>query len=202
MVAEVEYEPCAEELRLCGGEGKLSSPSEPRAPGPLDIKLLSPLPFSMLGAVPLVKDCTFGVAVVFRRLRFFDAPAAPKLDSADSLLLPDGAGVKAPDKGLGGRLDVRTLPRGGCGKAFMLIVFLTVFPEALTPGVVRNFGRVEFVAGPVEVGRLVVEGTRSPLFGKLGGGMPLLSKLDRVGIAPVLLRAFIGNAGSAVVGGP
>jgi hypothetical protein len=52
VVADVEYEPCAEELRLCGGDGRLSSPSEPRAPGPLDIDLLSPLPFSKLGAAP------------------------------------------------------------------------------------------------------------------------------------------------------
>lgn len=52
VVADVEYESCAEELRLCGGEGRLNSPSDPRAPGPLDIDLLSPLPFSKLGVAP------------------------------------------------------------------------------------------------------------------------------------------------------
>jgi hypothetical protein len=52
VVAEVEYDPWAEELRLWGGDGRLSSPSDPRAPGPLDIDLLSPLPFSRLGAAP------------------------------------------------------------------------------------------------------------------------------------------------------
>ena len=49
VVADVEYESCADELRLCGGDGKLRSPSDPRAPGPLDIDLLSPLPFNRLG---------------------------------------------------------------------------------------------------------------------------------------------------------
>jgi hypothetical protein len=53
VVADVEYESCADELRLCGGDGKLSRPSEPRAPGPLDIDLLSPLPFNKLGVVLL-----------------------------------------------------------------------------------------------------------------------------------------------------
>ena len=52
VVAEVEYEPCADELRLWGGDGRLNNPSDPRAPGPLDIDLLSPLPFSKLGAAP------------------------------------------------------------------------------------------------------------------------------------------------------
>jgi hypothetical protein len=53
VVADVEYESCADELRLCGGDGRLSRPSEPRAPGPLDIDLLSPLPFSRLGVARL-----------------------------------------------------------------------------------------------------------------------------------------------------
>lgn len=120
----------------------------------------------------------------------------------DSLLLPGVAGVKPPDNGLGGRLVVRTPPRGGCGKAFMLIVFLMVLPAAFTPGAVRNLGRVELPPG-VAGGIPDVEGARSPLFGKLGGEVPLLSKLDKVGIAPVLLRVFVvGKAGSAVVGGP
>lgn len=51
VVAEVEYESCADELRLCGGEGRLNRPSDPRAPGPLDIDLLSPLPLSRLGVI-------------------------------------------------------------------------------------------------------------------------------------------------------
>jgi hypothetical protein len=53
VVADVEYESCADELRLWGGDGKLSRPSDPRAPGPLDIDLLSPLPFNKLGVAML-----------------------------------------------------------------------------------------------------------------------------------------------------
>jgi hypothetical protein len=136
-------------------------------------------------------------------LTLFDVPVAPKLVSVDSLLLPGVTGVSAPDSGLGGRLAVRTPPRGGCGKAFMLIVFLMLFPAELTPGVVRNLGRVE-VPDVVGEGRpRFVKGARSPLLGKLGGDVLLFSKLDKVGIAPVLFRVFvIGKAGSAVVGGP
>jgi hypothetical protein len=79
----------------------------------------------------------------------FDVPGAPGLVSVDSLLLPGMAGVKPPDSGLGGRLVVRTPPRGGCGKAFILIVFLMVLPAAFTPGAVRNLGRVELPPGVV-----------------------------------------------------
>ena len=131
-------------------------------------------------------------------MRFLDVPGAPELFSVDPLLLPGVADVNPPDKGLGGRLEVLTPPRGGCGKAFMLMVFLMVFPAAFTPGVVRNFGSV--VCELDAEGRPDVEGARSPLFGKLGG---VLSKLDTVGIAPVLFRVFVeGKAGRAVVGGP
>lgn len=35
VVALVEYEPCAEELRLCGGDGKLNCPSESTVPEPV-----------------------------------------------------------------------------------------------------------------------------------------------------------------------
>lgn len=121
----------------------------------------------------------------------------------DSLLLPGVAGVRPPDNGLGGRLVVRTPPRGGCGKAFMLIVFLIVFPAAFTPGAVRILGRVELPPGVVGGGIPEVEGARSPLLGKLGGDVSPLPRLDKVGIAPVLFRVFVvGKAGSAVVGGP
>lgn len=46
MVADVEYESCAEELRLCGGDEMLMSPSDMRA---LLMYLPSPLAFSKLG---------------------------------------------------------------------------------------------------------------------------------------------------------
>ena len=125
---------------------------------------------------------------------------------ADSLLPALFGGNIPPDNGLGGKLAVRTPPRGGCGKALMLIVFLTVLPAALTPGAVRNFVRLVVLPAGVE-GRLDVEGARSPLLGSAGvAGVPGVEgflKSDRVGIAPVLLRVLVvGKAGRAVVGGP
>jgi hypothetical protein len=84
----------------------------------------------------------------------------------------------------------------------MLIVFLMVFPAALTPGVVRNFGRVVLPPGVVGGGICDVEGARSPLFGKLRVEDPDW-KSESVGMLPILLRVFVvGKAGSAVVGGP
>lgn len=106
VVAEVEYESCADELRLCGGDGRLNKPSDPRAPGPLDIDLLSPVPFINDTDPPLVKF-VFGLLEVLGRFRSFCAGVAPN-SSVDSLLL-----ASPPDKGLGGRLAVRTPPRGG-----------------------------------------------------------------------------------------
>ena len=124
------------------------------------------------------------------------------LASEDSLRLPPVLpGVAPPDNGLGGKLVVRTPPRGGCGNALILIVFLIVFPAALTPGAVRNLGRVVFPPGVVGGGRCDVEGARSPLFGRLG--VDPVSKSETVGMLPVLLRVFVvGKAGSADVGGP
>lgn len=102
------------------------------------------------------------------------------------------------DRGLGGKLEVRTIPRGGCGKALMLIVFRIVLPATFTPGVDLNFGRV-FCKDALKSG-VPPEGARSPLFGK-GVENPLESGI--VGIAPMLfLVLVVGNAGKADVGGP
>lgn len=49
MVADVEQEPCAEELRLWGGEAMLINPSECLVPAPPSSDLPSPPPFSRLG---------------------------------------------------------------------------------------------------------------------------------------------------------
>lgn len=49
VVAEVEYESWAEELRLCAGEGMLIPPSECLAPAPDGIDFPSPLPLRRLG---------------------------------------------------------------------------------------------------------------------------------------------------------
>ena len=54
VVPSVMYEPLADELRLCGGDGRLSKLSEPFA---LEMKS-SPVPLSRLGEpVPAGIDC-------------------------------------------------------------------------------------------------------------------------------------------------
>jgi len=113
------------------------------------------------------------------------------------------AGVKAPDRGLGGKLDVLMLkpgdarpPLGGCGKAFMLMVFRNVLPAPFTPGAVRSLGNAVPPPGVVgKLGKLDDEGARRPLFPEVA------CRLETVGTIPVLFLVF-GNAGSAVVGGP
>lgn len=129
----------------------------------------------------------------------------------DSLLLATPfdvfPGTAPPDNGLGGRLDVLTPPRGGCGKALMLIVFLMVFPATLTPGTCRNLLTVEPAPKPevfgVGCGRPAVEGARNEDFGSCEEGPSELLSSDRVGMLPVLLRLLIvGSAGKALVGGP
>jgi len=133
-------------------------------------------------------------------------PGVKGLLSVDSLLVPAyglaAAAVKPPDNGLGGRLVVLIPPgppRGGCGKALMLIVFRIDFPAALTPDTARILGREPPALGVV--GSDDVEGARSELLGKLGIESERSS--GEVCMPPVLLRVFFdGNAGSAVVGGP
>lgn len=99
----------------------------------------------------------------------------------------------APDNGLGGRLEMRESPFGGCGNELMLTVLRIVFPfgVAATLGV----GRAEVGAG-AGGGRFAADGARRPLRGALGD---LLAAWR----FPVLLRVLgTGNAGSAEVGGP
>ena len=133
------------------------------------------------------------------RFNFLEGPGVTGLLSDSALVTALFGGTNPPDNGLGGKLAVRMPPRGGWGKAFMLMVFLIVFPASFTPGVVRSLWRV--VLAPGDEGTLVVEGARSPLFGRLGAASTL--KSDVVGLAPMLLRVLIvGKAGRAVVGGP
>lgn len=130
---------------------------------------------------------------VFGRFRNFGAAGVDN-SSADALI------CSPPIKGLGGILAVRMPPRGGCGKEFMLIVLRKVLPDEFMPGE-RIFGNDELLRfGDDGSDRLCgCEGARKPLLGRLGAVEA--SKLESVGIFPVLLRVF-GNAGSADVGGP
>lgn len=195
-VVAVECESCADELRLCGGEGRLKSPSLPLAPGPLDIAFDSPLPLRKLGEAPTpyVKDAPApsDPLTFFRKVFPSNGPGTM---GPESLL--DGVIVAPPDNGLGGKLDVR-IPRGGCGKEFMLIVLRTVFPAALTPGVALGFCRL-FGTGTLGSWFWLLEGARSPLLGK-GVEYPDVSTIDV--IPPILfLVLLVGISGSADVGG-
>jgi hypothetical protein len=100
------------------------------------------------------------------------------------------------DSGLGGRLDIRS-PRGGCGKEFMLTVFLIVLPAALMPDTALGWGCDPAATGDAG-GRRVPDGARRLVLGVPGVGL-----LERAAKFPVLfLVLFMGNAGSAIVGGP
>lgn len=111
-------------------------------------------------------------------------------------------GVAPPESGLGGRLEVRTPPRGGCGKELILMVFLTLFPAPVAPAVARNFGRLVPDPGVVGGGIPEDEGARNEDFGRRGE-LSILLRSDVVGTLPVLLRVLaVGNAGNALVGGP
>lgn len=126
-MAEVEYESCAEELRLCVGEPILKTPSEARLPAPLLTSLPSPLLLSSDGApAELVLSLDAWVVRDFRE------------------------GVTDPDRGLGGRLGIRF---GGCGKELMLIAFLNVFGGAAAERLDLALGKA-VVDVEVSVGRL------------------------------------------------
>lgn len=101
------------------------------------------------------------------------------------------------DSGLGGRLVIRPSPRGGCGKEFMLTVFLIVLPAALNPDADLGWGRATVGAGVVG-GRNDDDGARRPVLGVFG-----VDLLTGTAKPPVLFRVLpIGRAGSATVGGP
>lgn len=144
----------------------------------------------------------FGLPV----LRFLGLLPVAGLTSVDPLLeaippiigLP---GIVPPDSGLGGRLVVRT-PLGGCGNAFMLMVFLIVLPAAFTPGVPLCFGNGVLGPDVADVGVLKFEeGARRPLLGRVGVDTSVFVS-EIVLIPPMLFLDFVGKAGNAVVGGP
>jgi len=116
--------------------------------------------------------------------------------------LPNGVPTIAPpDNGLGGRLVVLT-PRGGCGKALMLIVFRIVLFGPFSPEGVLCFGSVALPPGVVGGGSCEVEGALRPLRGKPEAGEGE-SDSGVIGMPPILFLDFdIGKAGKAVVGGP
>jgi hypothetical protein len=178
-VADVEYESCAEELRLCGSEPTLIRPSDMRT---LVIDLPSPLPLSRLGVLGL---------------------KALSIESFDDLDFRELRGFSLAS-GLGGKLPPREISvRGGCGNELMLTVLRIVLGAGvwgaglLAPPRLLGCGSAEVGAG--EGGPRPMEGARNELWGSPEAALKELV----VGMPPVLLRVFVtGNAGSAIFGGP
>ena len=172
VVADVEYESWAEELRLCVGDAMLVSPSDVLIPATLKTDLPSALPFRRLGALPPICP-TLGVA---RGARGFLT------------------GVANPGKGLAGTLDIRL---GGWGNELILTVFLIVLPALLTAGGPLGVGRAVVGAGegggPV---RTLADGARKPLFGVVGLAVGVAEpEVDFRGFGR-------GKAGKEELGGP
>ena len=131
-VPSTAYDPFAEELRLCGGEGRLNKPSALLAP---DIKISSPVPLRKLGELEIptadVRDRT-----PYPELRAFDflRPLSELRCFAERRRLSctcrpwiSEREVEV-DSGLGGKLETLALFFDGSGKAPILVVLRTVFP--------------------------------------------------------------------------
>lgn len=87
MVAEVEYESWAEELRLCGSEDTLIRPSENRVlPFPTDLP--SPVPLIKLG-VPLECEFIEPAVLAFRLRGLFGILLSPRGGCGNELMLTD-----------------------------------------------------------------------------------------------------------------
>jgi hypothetical protein len=188
VVAEVEYESWAEELRLCGGDATLMSPSDILAFG---IELPSPLPFNRLGVLDV------GLPAVglsgLRRAECLDLLAARFADSGT--------------RGLPGRLPLNLLSfRGGCGNEFMLMTLRRVLFEALLALEGDRCCRAD--AAVMETGsrKLVVESEARRPLGLLGAVMDEYDDDDNLAgfwRVPVLFRVrSTGSFGSGMVGGP
>ena len=197
----VEWEPCAEELRLSLDVG---------SPGvPTDTGTESPLPLSKLG--PLLK-AVFSVAELelFLSLFVFSGVAMVGVFSADPAFFCEGLG----------RLDVVTVPprdgrpmredcRGGCGNDAMLTDFLTDFsPEVAAEDllvIVLSVGTAGVDAAcACDFGRGIAafEGVRS-FEGVCGAEGLRGEKFEafKEGLGRLLRVLDMGNGGNAAVGG-
>ena len=186
-------------MRLCGGEGKLSRPSDPRWPAPPEIRTLSPLPFKKLGPETYAECNAVELGV------FFSLFARVPLDGVDVLFESLEPGL------VGSRLVVLIVPPregrpirdagfGGCGKAPILIDRLMVLSEAKTlEAAVLSVGTVgvETACCPnFESGRDPFDGVLS-----LDGVVPEGRREDIDGDGRLFLVFTIGIGGRAEVGG-
>jgi hypothetical protein len=115
----VEYEPFAEELRLCGCDAPL--PSDMRCPSSSGIDLPAPPPFNKLGVWELRKSLIL-LAVLTLGVRLLREDPLEIMLVASDFRFPEF--TDAMDMAVFGR-EFEAL--GGCGKAPMLTVFLTPF---------------------------------------------------------------------------
>jgi hypothetical protein len=170
VVADVEYDSWAEELRLWGSDPTLTKPSDMRM---LVMDFPSPLPFRKLGVPGLKLLC---------------------MDSLDDLDFRAVRGLSLAS-GLGGTLPLPS-PRGGCGNELMLTVFLIVLGVVgfafETP---LGWGKADIGEGLGGGGRCVVEGARRPLWGVFGAdlGDGMLPVLLRVLLTGKAGRAIFGG---------
>jgi hypothetical protein len=196
-VVVVAYDPCGEELRLCGGEGRLRKP--------VSTVTESALPFSRLGGergdlgkrprAPPMFD-----VLGFCRLLLRGVPEPFETEETLRSTTTSPPGVELVDSGLVGT-DLPTC-RGGCGNAPMLTVLRSDLPTGRAPGRPSSPGN-EGTEGErallcFELGRydsadeerarlvLVAEGSNEPR-----GAAPMLEPLDFA----------TGNEGRGPVGG-
>lgn len=199
VVAVVEYDPWAEELLLCGGDGMLNCPSEPRAPGALGIDFPSPLLFKRLGVLPPRK--------------LLDVVPLESLDGFFVLVLFNEFGALASsgeravvELELDEAVDVRPVDFGGWGNDATLMVLRNVFsglPGTRPTEVERwawafRFEVEELVCRecPTPEGLGDAEGARS-----FEGGLGEAARGVSAGTGRFFFVFEVGSGGKAEVGG-
>lgn len=150
VVALVAYDPCGDELRLCGGEGRLRCP--------LSTATESALPLSRLGG----ERGDFGSKPrpppIFEARGFLRLLSRGGSEPFDTVLGPATSppGVELVERGLEG-FDLAVC-LGGCGKAPMLTVLRNDFPAGKVAGGAVSSG--ENPANEGDGGSLEMDGER------------------------------------------
>lgn len=136
MVACVEYDPWADELRLCTGEGGLRSPSAVDGAA-AETVTLSPLPLSRLGLLGNTAGSGADLAGLFNPFGF---PLSALLIEVVGVVEPFEVDLKesrfevtrgGPREGREFSFPMREADLGGCGKAAILTDLLTTLTSAV-----------------------------------------------------------------------